>query len=107
MQEQRINKLLDFLSQDPNDAFLKYALATEYFSMENYIKALHYFDDLVTHHPDYVGTYYHLGKLYLILNRKIDALKIFEKGIQIAKKERDNHALAELQSVYNELIFEE
>jgi tetratricopeptide (TPR) repeat protein len=65
-------------------------------------KALQYYENLVNKHPDYVGTYYHLGKLYEALNRKPDAINIYEKGMEIAKKKRDNHAFAELQTVYRE-----
>ena len=65
-------------------------------------KSLFYYEDLVNNHPRYVGTYYHLGKLYEALNRKDDAISTYQKGIQIAKELRDNHALSELQLVYME-----
>ena len=66
-------------------------------------KALQYYENLVNKHPDYVGTYYHLGKLYEALNRKPDAISTYEKGMEIAKQKRDNHAFSELQAVYREL----
>ncbi|EHQ29206.1 tetratricopeptide repeat protein [Mucilaginibacter paludis] len=102
METTRLNKLLDFLKNEPNDEFLKYALATEYLRLNETDKSLLYYEDLVNNHPRYVGTYYHLGKLYEALNRKEEAITTYETGMAIAKELRDNHAFSELQSVYQE-----
>lgn len=100
MPNTRLQKLLDFLSQEPEDPFLKYALATEYLAQQDTEKALQYFENLVEQHADYVGTYYHLGKLYEQLARKEEALLLYKKGIQVAQSQGNAHARAELQSVY-------
>ncbi|MBM3403085.1 MAG: tetratricopeptide repeat protein [Bacteroidetes bacterium] len=97
----RLQKLLDFLKNEPEDPFLKYAIATEYFSIKDYKNALFYFEDLIKNHPDYVGTYYHLGKLYEIIGRKTDAIEIYRNGMNFARKNKDMHAFSELQSVLN------
>lgn len=102
MENTRLNKLLEFFKNEPNDEFLKYALATEYLRLNETDKSLMYYEDLVNNHPTYVGTYYHLGKLYEALNRKDDAIKTYEQGMAIAKQKRDNHAFSELQAVYQE-----
>ncbi len=104
MQTSRLEKLLEFLKNEPEDPFLKYALATEYLRLNETDKALKYYQDLIINHKDYVGTYYHLGKLYEALNRKEDAVKTYQDGINIARAARDNHALSELQAVYNSAI---
>ncbi|MES2810131.1 MAG: tetratricopeptide repeat protein [Bacteroidota bacterium] len=104
MDTSRLDKLLEFIKDEPNDEFLKYALATEYLRLNQVEKALEYYEDLTTNHPNYVGTYYHLGKLYEALNRKDDAQKTYENGMAIAKAKRDNHAFAELNGVYRELV---
>ena len=102
MQNNRLDKLLEFLKNEPNDEFLQYALATEYLRLNDTEKALAYYEKLIANHPDYVGTYYHLGKLYEALIRKDDAIATYEKGMEAARRMRDNHALAELQSVYRQ-----
>ena len=102
MQTGRLEKLLEFLKNEPNDEFLQYALATEYLRLNEADKALGYYENLVKNHPNYVGTYYHLGKLYEALNRKPDAISTYEKGMETAKAQRDNHAFSELQAVYRE-----
>jgi len=102
MQISRLQKLLEFLENEPNDPFLKYALATEYLRLNETEKALTYYEGLIKNHPNYTGTYYHLGKLYEALNRKPDAIYIYETGMKITKEQRDNHAFSELQAVYRE-----
>lgn len=107
MSVNRLEKLLEFLKNEPDDEFLLYALATEYLRLNQTDMALSYYEKLVTEHAAYVGTYYHLGKLYEALKRRDDALKTYENGMKAAREARDNHALSELQSVYNELNDEE
>ncbi|NQV75866.1 MAG: tetratricopeptide repeat protein [Bacteroidetes bacterium] len=97
----RLQKLLDFLKNEPDDPFLKYALATEYLSQNDVQTALFYFEDLLNKHPDYVGTYYHAGKLYERLDRKSEAIFVYQRGMEIASKAGDRHAYSELQTVFN------
>jgi tetratricopeptide (TPR) repeat protein len=101
MQANRLQKLLDFFNNEPDDPFLKYALATEYVNSNEPLKALSFYEDLIANHADYVGTYYHLGKLYEALNRKDDAVRTYQEGMVIARKSNDMHSFSELQSVYN------
>jgi tetratricopeptide (TPR) repeat protein len=96
-----LKKLLDFLKNEPDDPFLKYALATEYLSKNETEKALFYFEDLLSKHPDYVGTYYHAGKLYERLDRKSEAILIYQKGMEISRIAGDNHSYSELKTVFN------
>ncbi|MBS1531280.1 MAG: tetratricopeptide repeat protein, partial [Bacteroidetes bacterium] len=44
MPESRLEKLLEFLKNEPNDEFLQYALATEYVRLNDTEKALHYYE---------------------------------------------------------------
>ena len=95
----KIQQLLGFLNDDPNDAFTLFALAQEYQKINETKKSEDYYLKLVRIHANYVGTYYHLGRLYENLNRKQDAVDVYKKGIAIATKQNDLHARAELQSV--------
>ncbi|ASU34837.1 Tetratricopeptide repeat-containing protein [Mucilaginibacter xinganensis] len=94
---------MEFIKNEPEDPFLKYALATEYLRMNDTGKALAYYEDLVNNHRSYTGTYYHLGKLYEALGRKPDAIATYETGMIVTREKHDNHAFSELQAVYNEL----
>jgi tetratricopeptide (TPR) repeat protein len=102
MQISRLQKLLEFIENEPDDPFLKYALATEYLRLNETVNALAYYEDLINNHPNYTGTYYHLGKLYEALGRKTEAISTYETGMKITKEQRDNHAFSELQAVYRE-----
>lgn len=101
MQNTRLAKLLEFLESEPNDTFILYALATEYNSLNDTENAFVYYLKLVNDHPDYVGTYYHLGKLYEKQGETDMAIDIYQKGMARARAKRDMHALSELQGAYN------
>lgn len=93
----RLAALLSFYEEDPEDAFTRFAIASEYLKRGNIPEALSFFEQLVDHSPDYVGTYYHLGKLYEELGRTENAVQTYKAGIEKAVKQRDFHARAELQ----------
>lgn len=101
MQNTRLTKLLEFLESDPNDPFVLYALATEYNTANQTDKAFEYYLKLVSDHPEYVGTYYHLGKLYEKCDRKDEAIRIYQLGMINARKKGDMHAFSELQAAFN------
>jgi tetratricopeptide (TPR) repeat protein len=62
------------------------------------------FEQLLERNPDYVGSYYHLGKLHERLGDESKAIAVYEKGMEVAKKLSDNHALSELRGAYDNLI---
>ncbi len=101
MQNTRLAKLLEFLAAEPNDSFVLYALATEYNSANDTENAFAYYLKLVNEHPTYIGTYYHLGKLYEKVGQKEKAIEIYQLGIAAARTKRDMHSLSELQGAYN------
>jgi Tfp pilus assembly protein PilF len=77
----------------------------EYIKLGNDEEAKKLFHSVLERDPSYIGTYYHLAKLYE-RNEKVDeAIKIYEKGMQEAKKAGEEHALGELRSAYEELTF--
>jgi Tfp pilus assembly protein PilF len=105
MTETRLTQLLQYFKDDPNDPFNIYALALEYLKTD-VTRSKEFFDLLLLNHEDYVPAYYHAAKLYQSLDEKEKAIEVYEKGISIAKKHQEHKALRELQSAYDELIFE-
>ncbi len=93
----RLGALLEFYEEDPEDDFTRFAIATEYLKRGNNDDALAFFEELVSSSPAYIGTYYHLGKLYERLGRMPDAVRTYQQGIRQATNQRDLHACAELQ----------
>jgi len=96
--QDRLEALLQFHREDPADTFTRFALATEYRRRGETDRALSFYEQLVADDPAYVGTYYHLGKLYEEMDRTEDALGVYRAGIRVAGEQRDTHARAELQS---------
>ena len=101
----RIEKILEFLSQQPNDNFLRHALALEYIKIGEELKARDLFVEILTESPDYVGSYYHLAKLLETLEEREAAIEWYEKGMAAAKLAKDNHAYNELQAAYEDLVY--
>ena len=96
MESPRLKRLQDFLSENPNDAFLNFALAKEYEGLGADDKALEVYQKLCKEQPDYVGTYYHLGKLYEKRGAIEQAFQTYKSGMAVAKTAGDQHALSEL-----------
>lgn len=102
----RIPLLLEYLKEDPEDAFTRFALATEYLKTGDQASALELFERLVAEQPDYVGTYYHLAALYRELARPEEARKTYQAGIAVASAQRDRHSESELRGALLELEIE-
>lgn len=103
----RIATLRQFLADDPDDPFTRFALAQEHAKRGDTDNALGYYEALVRDRPDYVGTYYHLGALYRQLGRDADALGAYRAGIDAARSAGDAHARAELQAALLDAEFDD
>lgn len=99
----RIEKLKQFLKESPNDSFLKHALALEYVKAGVDTEAENIFGEILNEEENYVGSYYHLGKLLERKGEMDKAIKVYTKGMQIAKTVGDNHAFRELRTAWEEL----
>ncbi len=102
---ERIEKLQAFLKTNPNDSFVQHALALEFIKMGDEEKARKLFENILNNDAGYVGSYYHLAKLYERTGNDEKAIETYEKGMAEAKKINDMHAFGELRSAYEELTF--
>ena len=101
----RIEKIMEMLSQNPKDSFLCHALALEYIKVGNDGDARRLFESVLDNEPGYIGSYYHLAKLLERIGETDAAIKVYEKGMEEAKKAGDDHSLSELRSAFEELTF--
>jgi Tfp pilus assembly protein PilF len=101
----RIEKLKDFLKHDPDDSFIRHALALEYVKIGDDSLALQLFEEILAREPGYIGSYYHLAKLFERRGDTESATKWYEKGMEQARNAGENHAYNELRSAYEELTF--
>ena len=93
----RLALLQDFLRDDPDDPFTRFAIAQEHAKAGDTASALAAYQALARDRPDYVGTYYHLGALLRTLGRDDDAAEVLRAGVRAATAAGDAHARAELQ----------
>jgi Tfp pilus assembly protein PilF len=101
----RIEKIKDLLKETPADSFLQHALALEYIKLGNDEEARKLFEAILDREPGYVGSYYHLAKLLERNGDNDGAIKVYERGMEEAKKAGDSKALGELRGAYEELTF--
>ncbi len=101
----RIKKIEEFLALQPQDNFLRHALALEYIKMGEDQKAKDLFTEILTQSPDYIGSYYHLAKTLEKLDQRSEAIEWYEKGMAAAKLAKDDHAYRELQGAYEDLVY--
>jgi Tfp pilus assembly protein PilF len=101
----RIEKLKEFLAANPADSFVQHALALEYIKLGNDAEARSLFEAILDRDPAYIGSYYHLAKLLERNNFTDEAIRVYEKGMEEAKKAGEMHALGELRGAYEELTF--
>lgn len=103
MENKRLTQLIAFLKDEPNDPFLKYAIAQEYLAMEKWNDAKTWFTKVLTQHPDYVATYYHLGKLLYMLGKEQESILILETGIKKAAVAGDSKTQREIEELLEDI----
>ncbi|NCW11938.1 MAG: hypothetical protein EBV82_02025 [Chitinophagia bacterium] len=102
---ERIQRIIEFLQQQPKDNFLRHALALEYLKLGEDLKAKELFMAVLSDSPEYIGSYYHLAKCLEKLADKEGAIDWYEKGMAAAKLAKDDHAYRELQAAYEDLVY--
>ena len=94
---ERIKLLLQYLSEDPDDAFSRYALALEYVKENQDREAAGLMEELFLSQPDYLPNYYHYGKLQERLGNTALSKDIYSKGMEVARSQNNQHTLNELR----------
>jgi tetratricopeptide (TPR) repeat protein len=93
----RIDALLGFIQQKPQDPFPRYALALEYKNAGRLDDARATFDALMSAHPDYTAAYLHAGNTLLALGLRDDARAVYQRGVEVCVRRGDAHARGELE----------
>lgn len=95
----RRQQLEAMLADTPDDAELRYMIAMEYVSAGDDAAAVRCFEELIKLTPDYPPAYHQAGRALQRLNRIADARAVLLKGIPIAQKSGDHHAVGEMQEL--------
>lgn len=100
---QKIRELAESLQKNPHDSFIKFALALELLKKDDVTKARVLFESVLRQDPDYLGVYYHLGKLYEREGRFEDAKKMYSDGLKVAEEQENEHTALELNEALESL----
>jgi tetratricopeptide (TPR) repeat protein len=101
----RIARLKEFLKANPEDSFVQHALALEYVKLGDDAEAKRLFENILVNNEDYIGSYYHFGKLLERTGQAEDAVKWYEKGMLKAKEAGEQHTYNELLAAYEDLVY--
>jgi tetratricopeptide (TPR) repeat protein len=100
--QDRIDYLRELLKEDPQEPFIHYAICLELKKREE--EALAAFLQLLDTFPDYIPAYYQTA-LMLAENGKIpEAAEMAGKGVLLAEKLADHHALSELKGLRQDIL---
>ncbi|HEY4379786.1 MAG TPA: tetratricopeptide repeat protein [Acidobacteriaceae bacterium] len=99
----KLAALNEILQLDPANAFARYGLAMEHVSRGNAEVALTEFAACIAANPDYVPAYQMSAQTMVTLGRTQDALARLHEGIAAANRTHNQHALAEMEAMREEL----
>ena len=99
----RIARLEEILSHNPNDAFARYGLALEHSNNGNLEQAFEEFGRLLSAHPDYTAGYFMAAQALARADRADQARKMLSDGIASAKRTGNAHAQAEMEAMLADL----
>ncbi|MDR7130789.1 Tfp pilus assembly protein PilF [Algoriphagus sp. 4150] len=101
----RIQLLRQFTEEEPENPFNWYALALEYRETDEE-EAFTLFAKVLADHPSYLAAYFPAAHLYAEMGEIEQAKAIFEKGIVLAREQKNIKAQQELQNAYQNFLFE-
>lgn len=101
----RLQLLIQFTKEEPENPFNWYALALEYINSDPEETAV-IFDQLLKSQPDYLPTYYTSAQFFAEQNQLEKAKEIFKNGIELAERLKEEKALKELKNSYQNFLFE-
>jgi predicted Zn-dependent protease len=89
--------LEEFLVQDPNDSFTRYALALELEKQNGLVAAINQLNEVIVRDPSYVAAYHQLGRMLAHTGAVEDAQATYGRGIEVATASGDQKARLEMQ----------
>jgi len=99
----RLTELQQFLKEDPEDAFVKYALSLEYLRLNNLPEAGKIFSQLAENNPPYLPVFYQYGKFLEQTGDPGKAKMIYTKGMEIASSQRNQKTWMELKEALSQM----
>lgn len=85
------------LEKGNDNALLRYSLGNEYFKASDYEEAIIHFTKAIEYNENYSAAWKLYAKALAENAQTEDAIKTYEKGIEIAEKNGDKQAVKEMQ----------
>ena len=91
------------VEKDPDDSFVRYALAMEYRKSDRLDDALATFEVLIERDPEYVAAYQMAAEVAVALQQIERARDIIARGTEAARKVRNLHAASKMTELLDSL----
>ena len=95
--------LEEFVAQDPDDSFSRYALALEIEKEGSEQQAVPHLQEVIQRDPHYVAAYYQLGRLLTKTGLLDEARDVYRRGLVVAAAANDQRARSEMQEALEAL----
>jgi cytochrome c-type biogenesis protein CcmH/NrfG len=99
----RREMLEEFVAEDPDDSFSRYALALELEKEQRPDEAIARLREVLEHDENYVAAYYHLGRMLARAGKDEEALTVYRRGLEAARKAGDQKTANEIQEAIDML----
>jgi cytochrome c-type biogenesis protein CcmH/NrfG len=99
----KLAMLSQILAEHPADAFARYGLAMEYVAQNRIAEGLAAFDHCIADNPDYVPAYQMSAQTMAAHGQADGAVARLHAGIAAANRTSNQHALAEMEALREEL----
>ena len=99
----RREMLEEFVAQEPNDSFSRYALALELEKESGAPEAVPQLREVIARDPSYVAAYHQLGRLLAQTGQVEEAGDAYRRGIDAAIASGDQRARSEMQEALETL----
>ncbi|MCC6601078.1 MAG: hypothetical protein IT223_10450 [Crocinitomicaceae bacterium] len=108
MTQDRLKMIETMLETNPKDSFLHYAASLEHQRNGDVSQAIKTLKGIIKNDPEYLASYYQLGKMLEHKGKSEEAIDIYRAGKSVAKKQNDMKTLGELSEALMLLdVFEE
>ena len=94
--ESRAETFRRLLERDPDNPMVLCSLGIELFKEKNYPEAGDCFRRAIESKPDYSVAYRMLGRTLYELRQDVEAREVFEKGREVAERNRDLQTVREI-----------
>ncbi len=99
----RREKIEAMLREEPQDVFLRYSLAMEMNGAGELQPALELFEQLCREDPPHVPAFFRSAQIYEQLGAVDKARTFLREGIEVARRQGDSHAAAEMSEMLADL----